>query len=384
MNSLEEILKASPSENAGKTVAVAMSGGVDSSVAAALLKLQGYDVIGLTMHLWTDPRGEEMDVNHASGCCSFGMARDAAAVAARMGFRHYILDLSREFHDCVVKDFVAEYERGRTPNPCVLCNSRIKWQTLLERASRMGCDYLATGHYARIERKADRFCLLRSLNTEKDQSYALWRLSQESLSRTLLPLGDLTKTDVRKFAAEFGLNVADKQESQDICFIPDNDYRRFLRDHTVQESGSKAQGEIIGTDGRVLGYHEGIASYTVGQRRGLGISASRPLYVTRIDPAANRVYVAYDEDCFSDEAMAEDVNWLSISEPKEAIDCGVKVRYRDSTHEARVCPLAKNRVRIQFAEPVRAVTPGQSAVFYKGDTVLGGGVLSDSRKMEVA
>jgi len=357
-------------------VGVAMSGGVDSSVAAALLKEQGYDVIGLTMHLWTDAKGEEMALNRASGCCSITMAQDAAAVAARMGFRHYVLDLSREFHGGVVQNFGEEYLAGRTPNPCVRCNTFVKWQTLLERAQKMGCDVLATGHYARLERYGERMRLKRALHAEKDQSYALWGLSQESLKRTVFPLGDLPKADVRRIAAELGLKTADKPESQDICFVPDDDYRRFLKDNFSEELKEVHRGEIVGPNGQVLGYHDGITNFTVGQRKGMGIAAERPLYVKRIDPVSNRIHVGYDESCFARSANVHNVNWVSIETPAAAVDCEVKVRYRDVPHKARVLSLDDHSARIEFPEPVRAVTPGQSAVFYDGDLVLGGGVIS--------
>jgi tRNA-uridine 2-sulfurtransferase len=366
----------------GSTVAVAMSGGVDSSVAAALLKQQGYDVIGLTMHLWTDTQGEEMALNRASGCCSITMAQDAAAVAGRMGFRHYVLDLSREFHGAVVENFGREYLAGRTPNPCVRCNTFVKWQTLLERARRMDCEFLATGHYARVERRGERMALRKSRFLEKDQSYALWGLSQESLAHTLFPLGELPKSEVRKIAAELNLTTADKPESQDICFVPDDDYRRFLKDNFGSELRVLDRGEIIGPGGKLLGLHDGVSNFTVGQRKGLRVSADKPLYVYRIDPAANRVYVDYDENCFSQAATVFDVNWVSIARPDSPLDCEVKVRYRDSGHPARLTPTGERTAWIEFAEPVRAVTPGQSAVFYRDDLVLGGGVLAGAESVE--
>jgi tRNA-uridine 2-sulfurtransferase len=358
-----------------------MSGGVDSSVAAALLMQQGYDVVGLTMHLWTDAKGAEMALNRASGCCSISMAQDAAAVASRMGFRHYVLDLSPEFHREVVQNFGKEYLAGRTPNPCVRCNTLVKWQTLLERAQRMGCAYLATGHYARADKANGRFRLRKSLHTEKDQSYALWGLSQDSLSRTIFPLGELTKPEVREIAARMDLRTADKPESQEICFVPDDDYRRFLRDNFGSGAGGSEQGEIVGPDGTVLGFHNGVGNFTIGQRKGMRIAAARPLYVTRIDPVENRVFVDWDESCFSREAYVRDVNWVSIASPEGELDCEVKVRYRDEPHPARVFPLHDGTLRIEFADPVRAVTPGQSAVFYDGEVVLGGGVLSNSDKV---
>jgi tRNA-specific 2-thiouridylase len=356
-----------------------MSGGVDSSVAAALLVQGGYDVIGLTMHLWTDPKGEEMALNRASGCCSINMSQDAAAVANRLGFRHYVLDLSREFHGSVVENFGAEYLAGRTPNPCVRCNSFVKWQTLLERSRKMGCDYLATGHYARVARVGDRMQLRRALHHEKDQSYALWGLSQESLAHTIFPLGELTKPEVRKLASELDLATADKPESQDICFVPDDDYRRFLKDNFPEGLQLLERGEIIGPGGKVLGLHSGVTNYTIGQRKGLGIAADRPLYVYEIDPVSNRVYVDYDENCFSESALVHSVNWVSIAEPEGPITCQVKVRYRDAGHGATIIPQPDGTVRIEFESPVRAVTPGQSAVFYDGDVVLGGGVFFNTR-----
>ena len=358
------------------TVAVAMSGGVDSSVAAALLVEQGYDVVGLTMHLWTDEKGQEMSLNRASGCCSITMSRDAAQVAGRLGFKHYVLDLSKEFHGSVVENFAGEYLAGRTPNPCVRCNTFVKWQTLLERARKIGCDYLATGHYARVDRQGNRATLSRSLHHEKDQSYALWGLSQDSLRHTLFPLGDLTKSEVRRIATNLSLVTADKPESQDICFVPDDDYRRFLKDNFGSELRVIEKGEVIGPDGRVIGYHEGIAHYTVGQRKGLGISADRPLYITRIEPAENRIYLDYDENCYFTSAHVHDTNWVSIDEPTSAIECEVKVRYRSEPQRATITPGLNRTASITFHEPVRAVTPGQSAVFYDGELVLGGGVLS--------
>ena len=359
------------------SVAVAMSGGVDSAVAAALLQQEGHDVVGVTMHLWTDEKGQEMSLNRASGCCSINMANDAASVAERMGFRHYVLDLSKEFHSSVVQNFGTEYLAGRTPNPCVRCNTFVKWQTLLERAKLIGCDYLATGHYARTEKRNGRIALLRAKYLEKDQSYALWGLSQESLSRTLFPIGELEKSEVRKIARELNLTNADHPESQDICFVPDDDYRRFLNDNFGSELKLLDQGEIVGADGSVLGYHNGITNYTVGQRRGLGISADRPLYVTKIDPVNNRVHVDYDENCVSSTAFVREMNWVTIGETRKEFQCQAKIRYRDEGHTATVYPMNDGCARIEFDEPVRAITPGQSAVFYDSDAVLAGGLLYD-------
>ncbi len=363
-------------------VAVAMSGGVDSSVAAAILAEQGYDVVGLTMHLWSDPKGEEMALNRASGCCSITMTQDAAAVAERMGFRHYVLNLSDEFHGSVVKNFAGEYIAGRTPNPCVRCNTFVKWQTLLDRALKMGCDYLATGHYARVISTAHRTKLFRSRNREKDQSYALWGLSQDALSRTLFPVGELTKHEVRSIASKLGLSTADKPESQDICFVPDSDYRRFLGDNFANELSVLQPGEIIGPDGEVLGMHTGICNYTVGQRKGLGIAGGRPLYVTKIDAVSNSIYVDDDERCLFRSATIREMNWVSIEPVNEQFDCEVKIRYRDEARDATVFQRGHGSALIRFHAPARAVTPGQSAVLYRGDEVLAGGVIAESELME--
>lgn len=354
-----------------------MSGGVDSAVAAALLQQAGHDVVGITMHLWTDEKGQEMSLNRASGCCSINMANDAAAVAESMGFRHYVLDLSKEFHTSVVKNFGAEYLAGRTPNPCIRCNTLVKWQTLLERAKLIGCDFLATGHYARTERRGNRVALLRAKYLEKDQSYALWGLSQDSLSRTMFPVGDLEKSEVRRIARELKLAPAEHPESQDICFVPDDDYRRFLNDNFGVELAVIQGGEIVGPQGKVLGFHTGITNYTIGQRRGLGIAADRPLYVTKIDPRFNRVHVDYDENCVSSVAYVQEMNWVAMAETTNEFRCTAKIRYRDEGHAATVIPMDDGKARIEFDEPVRAITPGQSAVFYKNDTVLAGGLLYD-------
>lgn len=358
------------------TVAVAMSGGVDSSVAAALLVDEGYDVIGLTMHLWTDEKGQEMSLNRASGCCSITMAQDARAVSDRLGIKHYVLNLSKEFHGSVVENFAGEYLAGRTPNPCVRCNTFVKWQTLLDKAQKLGCEYLATGHYARVQKTGDRAMLLRARYLEKDQSYALWGLSQHSLHQTLFPLGDLPKSRVRELALGLELVTADKPESQDICFVPDNNYRRFLQDNFAMELKVLGGGEFIGPDGRVLGHHEGITNFTVGQRKGLGLSAGRPLYVKRIEPETDRVYLDYDENCLDSVAFGHDTNWVSIPRPSDPVKCDVKVRYRSEAVAAIVTSLPDGKVRIEFDTPVRAVTPGQSAVFYDGDIVLGGAILT--------
>lgn len=358
------------------TVAIAMSGGVDSSVAAALLVRQGFDVIGLTMHLWTDEKGQEMSLNRASGCCSITMAQDARAVSDRLGIKHYVLNLSKEFHGAVVENFAGEYLQGRTPNPCVRCNTFVKWQTLLEKSQRLGCEYLATGHYARVELSPDRAKLLRATYPGKDQSYALWGLSQHSLSHTLFPLGDLPKSRVRELAHDLDLVTADKPESQDICFVPDNNYRRFLQDNFGTQLKVLGGGEFVGPDGNVLGRHDGISNFTVGQRKGLGLSAGRPLYVKRIEPVTDRVYLDYDENCLDSLAFGHDVNWVSIREPKEPITCEIKIRYRSEPMKGTVSVLENDRIRIDFDAPVRAVTPGQSAVFYDGEYVLGGAILS--------
>ncbi len=343
------------------TVAVAMSGGVDSSVAAALLREQGCKVIGVTMNVWQDGAGSE----RSGGCCGAGAIEDARRVAHRLGIPHYVLDFRELFREHVMEDFYREYRRGRTPNPCIRCNRHIKFDALMRKAESFGAGRLATGHYARIEEEGGRWLLKKGMDARKDQSYFLYTLTQEQLARTLMPVGSLIKYKVREIARELGLPVADKKESTDICFITDGSYAG----HFAAESGP-----ILDTEGRVVGRHRGIASYTIGQRRGLGIAAAEPLYVTAISPERNAVCVGSREAIYSRELVASDLSWVAagLIEPTRV---RAKIRYRHPDAEATVTPLEGGCVHVKFEEPQMAVTPGQAVVFYRGDVVIGGGTI---------
>lgn len=338
-----------------------MSGGVDSSVAAALLQRAGVQLFGITMaHL-------------ESG--SAGPGADAAAVCAKLGIPHHTVEMRRLFQDRVIDDFIDEYFAGRTPNPCVLCNLTIKWGRLLEAALDLGADYFVTGHYARTDRdpESGRRRLLKALHADKDQSYALWRLSQSQLSRTLFPLGRLTKEEVRRRAAELGLPASSKGESQDVCFIPGDDYRAWLRRHQRRLA---QPGEIVDHSGRVVGRHKGIPFYTIGQRRGLGVALGRPVYVTSIDPLRNRIQIGGPEELLADGLIAGSPNWVSTEAPQPGESCEVRIRYRDPGYAATFVQIEPGRLVLRFDRPRPAVTPGQSAVFYRGEVLLGGGIIT--------
>ncbi|WP_240893958.1 tRNA 2-thiouridine(34) synthase MnmA [Limisphaera ngatamarikiensis] len=348
-------------------VVVGMSGGVDSSATAALLLEQGYEVIGITLKLWP----QDCRYRAEDKCCGPQAVSDARAVCDRLGIPYYLIDESAEFHQIVIRYFAEEYKAGRTPNPCVICNQELKFGRLLERASRLGAHYVATGHYARLERRSDgRTLLYRGRDPRKDQSYFLFSLRQDQLARAMFPLGDRTKTETREVARHCRLKTADKVESQEICFVPDNDYGRFLRESNLVEP---RRGEIVDLQGRVLGYHEGVAFYTIGQRRGLRVAAGRPLYVVDLDPENNRVIVGEDTHLLADTFVIERCNWIPFDQLTAPTEAVVKIRYNHPGTPAVVEPLEGGRARVRLREPQRAITPGQAAVFYQGDLVLGGG-----------
>ncbi len=356
-------------------VVIGMSGGVDSSVAAALLKEQGYEVIGLTMRLWD---GEEVGGSFlGSTCCSAAAVEDAKYVCYKLGIEHYVMDFRREFEDSVVNYFVDEYKSGRTPNPCIACNRFLKFDAMLKRAELLGAKYVATGHYAKIERDEEtgRFLLKRARSTAKDQTYALYSLTQEQLSRTLMPLGMLeTKQETRAIAQRLGLITAEKPDSMEICFVPDKDYASFIERRTGEEEKS---GNFVDTDGNVLGRHRGIIHYTVGQRKGLGMTFGKPMFVLKIDAEKNEIVLGEKGKEFSHGLLAGDLNYIPFDRLKKPMRVMAKVRYSAKEAEALVVPLADGRVRVVFDVPQRAITPGQAVVFYEkdGDCVIGGGVI---------
>jgi len=362
-------------------IAVAMSGGVDSSAAAALLKAEGHELVGFTMQLWNQRRGLSVGEDGEplpSRCCSLDDVYDARRVAEELGFPFYVLNLERDFERDVVAPFVKSYLEGETPIPCVACNSRLKFASLDRTALSVGCEKVATGHYARVQHDeaAGRHRLLRGLDARKDQTYFLWELTQGQLSRSLFPLGEMTKEEVRAAARRAGLYVAEKRESQEICFVPDGDYAGFI-DRYLEAEGREAErparGEIVDTEGHVVGEHEGVHRYTVGQRRGLGVSRPLPLYVVRVEPESGRVVVGHEEELLSSEFTAAGVNWVAFEEPDEPVRADVRVRYRHKEAPATITPLEGGRARVRFDEAQRAVTPGQATVFYRGEEVVGGG-----------
>jgi tRNA-uridine 2-sulfurtransferase len=361
----------------GRKVVVAMSGGVDSSVAAAILKGSGYDVTGVTMNLFSLP-GKICRSEDLRSCCGRRAIEDAHRVAIELGIPHYVVDLRREFEAAVIADFAREYGRGRTPNPCIRCNERIKFRLFLERTKRLGADYIATGHHARVTRDSAgaRSLLKKGRDRDKDQSYFLYRLTQAQLARTIMPIGDLTKAEVRDRARRLGLAVADKAESQETCFAPLGDYPEFLAGRAPRAFRT---GPILDLEGRVLGEHKGIGHYTVGQRRGLGISGRRPVYVAALDARRNAVIVGDEKDLFGKKFEAASVHLISGGRIEKPVIVQAKIRYRHQGARALVVPLSARRVQVEFDRPQRAITPGQSVVFYQRDVVLGGGIISGQR-----
>jgi tRNA-specific 2-thiouridylase len=360
-------------------ILVAMSGGIDSSVAAVMLHEQGYEVIGMTMKTWD--YASSGSSKKETGCCSLDSINDARNIAVNLGFPHYILDIREEFGDYVINHFTDEYLAGRTPNPCVLCNTHIKWDALLRRADKLNCEFIATGHYANIRKENERYVISKGIDENKDQSYALWGISQESLSRTLYPLGHLKKSEIRQMALERGFNdLVNKSESYEICFVPDNDYRGFLKRRIPGLEEQVAGGEFVLEDGSVIGKHEGFPFYTVGQRKGLGIALGYPVYVTEIQKDQNRVVLGTFDELSRDGMYVRNLNLSKYKDLNgQRLDTITKVRYNDPGTPA-VIEQVGDLMKVYFGKGVYAIAPGQAAVFYEENDVIGGGWISSSFK----
>ena len=359
-----------------KTAVIGMSGGVDSSVAAWLLKEQGYEVIGVTMQIWQDEAEEVQEEN--GGCCGLSAVEDARRVARQLDIPYYVMNFREDFRKSVIDYFIREYLAGRTPNPCIACNRYVKWEALLKRSLEIGADYIATGHYARVEKlPGGRFAIRQSVTAAKDQTYALYNLTQEQLSHTLMPVGEYSKDQIREFAEKLDLRVAHKPDSQEICFVPDQDYAGFIERTTGKPS---PEGNFVTADGQILGRHKGIIHYTIGQRRGLGLPMGRRVVVTEIRPETNEVVIGEQEDVFTKVLYADRLNYMAEPSFESGRRATAKIRYNHRGSACAIYPEGPDRVRVEFDEPVRAVTPGQAVVFYDGDYVLGGGtILSGSR-----
>jgi len=356
-----------------KTVLVAMSGGVDSAITAALIKKQGFNVIGVTMQIWPKdmprPAGE-------TSCCSLSAIEDARRVAQILDIPYYVLNFRDLFEEKVINYFIREYQAGRTPNPCIACNQFVKFEALLQKAFELGADAIATGHYARIEYDSvkNRYLMLKAIDKDKDQTYVLYNFSQSQLAKTIMPLGSFTKKEVRRMAAEIGLLVAEKPESQEICFIPGNNYREFLR----QRRGPGKPGLFLDLKGDIVGYHNGVSFYTVGQRKRLGLALGYPVYVVKINPEENTIIVGTNEDLLQDFLIAANNNFIFIDNLKNDMEVTVKIRYKAKEAPAIISPTREGKVKVRFFKPQKAITPGQSVVYYIDELVVGGGVIESS------
>ncbi len=359
-------------------VLVAMSGGIDSTVTAMLLHEEGYEVIGITMKTWD--YATSGGTKKETGCCSLDSINDARKVAVDMGFHHFIVDIREEFGDYVIDNFVDEYLAGRTPNPCVLCNTHIKWNALLRRADALDCEFIATGHYAIIEELNGRKFIRRAVDRQKDQSYVLWGLSQECLHRSRFPLGKYTKPEVRQMAFERGYTeLAKKSESYEICFVPDNDYRSFLKRRVPDLEQKVAGGKFVNTKGEVIGEHKGYPFYTIGQRKGLGMAFGRPMFVAEIHPDTNTVVLGTEDELIRNSMLVGKINPMKYASIPDGLEVVTKIRYRDNGTYSMLHPVG-NQVEVEFMANVKGVAPGQSAVFYEGDDVVGGGIIMASSK----
>ncbi len=352
-------------------VVIGMSGGVDSSVAAYLLKEQGYDVIGITMQVWQ--QDEEYEENEG-GCCSLSAVNDARRVAYKIGIPFYVMNFREPFKEKVIDYFVREYAEGKTPNPCIACNRYIKFDMLLQKALALGADFVATGHYAKIVKENDRYLLIRAEDDRKDQTYALYNLTQYQLSHTLMPCGDYSKTEIREIAKKIGLEVHNKRDSEEICFIPDNNHGNYIKNNAP---GVVKEGNFVDKNGKILGRHKGIVYYTIGQRKGLGIAFGTPVFVTDIIPSRNEVVLGKEEDVFKTDLIAEDVNFIPFDKLEEKLKVQAKIRYSAKPADAWIEPLKNGKIKVNFEAKQRAITKGQSVVFYMDRIVVGGGIITE-------